>query len=153
MTTTPMWILSFLNHLATYVPSFSKTKSYQKHTVSIVLWLIFSKITVYIYIYIHIYTYIYIYIHIYIHIYISMFKWINHNQSSRQHGATYKHINVIDRVFIQYNMIHNTSFILVSIFSHYFYLQKQDFISNRKIYSKNKHTLKSIITIIFYSVW
>ena len=46
-------------------------------------------------------------------------------------------------------MIDTTSFMLGNM-SHYFYLQKQkDFTSNKKTYCKNKHTLKSVITIIF----
>ena len=48
-----------------------------------------------------------------------------------------------------YLMIDTTSFMLGNM-SHYFYLQKQkDFTSNKKTYCKNKHTLKSVITIIF----
>ena len=67
------------------------------------------------------YIYMYIYIHIYIYIYILR----------------------------GYLMIDTTSFMLGNM-SHYFYLQKQkDFTSNKKTYCKNKHTLKSVITIIF----
>ena len=40
-----------------------------------------------------------------------MYKWINHDQSTRQQGAIYK----LDWEGIQYNMINTTSFMLGSL--------------------------------------
>ena len=49
-------------------------------------------------------------------------------------------------------MIDTTSFMLGNLQSIFLPTKKNDFISNKKTYCKNKHTLKSIITIILYSV-
>ena len=62
---------------------------------------------------------------------------------------TYIYIYIYIYILRGYLMIDTTSFMLGNM-SHYFYLQKQkDFTSNKKTYCKNKHTLKSVITIIF----
>ena len=49
-------------------------------------------------------------------------------------------------------MIDTTSFMLGNLQSIFLPTKTKRFYSNKKTYCRNKHTLKSIITIILYSV-
>ena len=49
-------------------------------------------------------------------------------------------------------MINTASFMLANLKSIFLPTKTKSFISNKKTYSENKHTPKSIITIILYSV-